>query len=867
MITAKITIAQPIRVNASGISNRGARGKSTYELYLETTTDNPPMTEAQFVDSKAVLEQTTGQSITHGMSQKSITDELALKVDKVTGKSLISDAEITRLAGVTNQTLAGLGGEPTANKKTTINPASEVEFPNSKGVAAALALKTDDATLQASMIAAVPVIPYRSRVLADSGVINDISALTKLYIEDLKLLPNTLFEWDSDAGMKTRTSGANTYATKLYDMSSNNKDAVQVAEANQPFVGGGIAPSEKLKIKNNISSTTKKMTLSPEVKILDGTDWSVTTVFKWYGSPDNNQELWGKTGATTLRVKTDGFYNFRFVGAADLPVAITYDTKQIIGKTAIITVINRNRKIEYWLNGYLVGSTTTINSEIAIDSIMQGRSTASLNGEIYRLRILNKSLSASEVQSQHAFLRLKYPEIDGVNIGNQHWATSNYEGVLTGDGTVIPEVQGNNTASNPELVTNSNYESGLAGELLNEIGGAVATYSLNTVSPISGTQDSRLVVTTVGSSAARPIIRPFSVNTGIIGKEYQIKFDYKLNSGNCTFVSLNSGASPVAVNQNITGTGTFVRTFICTGNTSDFGLIGFDGTKLFDLQVDNYSIKEVGWADLTTPAWCYYNNDPLNGAVYGKLYNWYAVKAIADNPPAGWRVPIVADILQLGNYLGGSSIAGGKMKKEGLLYFNAPNTGAANESGFSAIGGGMRNVDGTFIYNKVLATIATLDKYLANSYYGYCIIYNSTVLSSTSFHETPGEKSGQSIRLIRNEPVGANERTIETGYITNALGATNLDISIPFGYQVESVRIDSETNITGLSAKLLTGALTELETLFSAKSVTANVQKVIAADADQSIQQTDAVVRINGTKTLTTARFRVWIKITKVVFS
>ena len=65
----------------------------------------------------------------------------------------------------------------------------------------------------------------------------------------------------------------------------------------------------------------------------------------------------------------------------------------------------------------------------------------------------------------------------------------------------------------------------------------------------------------------------------------------------------------------------------------------------------------------------------------------------------------------------------------------------------------------------------------------------------------------------------------------------------------------------------MTGALVELETLFTAKSVTANVQKVIAADADQSIQQTDAVVRINGTKADTTKRFRVWIKLTKVVFS
>ena len=31
------------------------------------------------------------------------------------------------------------------------------------------------------------------------------------------------------------------------------------------------------------------------------------------------------------------------------------------------------------------------------------------------------------------------------------------------------------------------------------------------------------------------------------------------------------------------------------------------------------------WVELKTGAWCYYNNDPENGKIYGKLYNWYAV--------------------------------------------------------------------------------------------------------------------------------------------------------------------------------------------------------------------------------------------------
>ena len=90
------------------------------------------------------------------------------------------------------------------------------------------------------------------------------------------------------------------------------------------------------------------------------------------------------------------------------------------------------------------------------------------------------------------------------------------------------------------------------------------------------------------------------------------------------------------------------------------------------------------------------------------------------------------------------------MKKEGLTYFNTPNTAATNESGFSAIGSGLRRANGSFIYSKVLGSMATADKYLSNTYYGYCVIYNNGVLAQSSYHEAVTEKSGQSIRLIKN---------------------------------------------------------------------------------------------------------------------
>jgi uncharacterized protein (TIGR02145 family) len=113
----------------------------------------------------------------------------------------------------------------------------------------------------------------------------------------------------------------------------------------------------------------------------------------------------------------------------------------------------------------------------------------------------------------------------------------------------------------------------------------------------------------------------------------------------------------------------------------------------------------IAWANLTTGAWCYYNNDPTNNAVYGKLYNWYAVAGIHDTDPStpnkilapqGWHVPSDAEWTTLTTFLGGESVAGGKMKSTGTSLWLSPNTAATNESGFSGLPGGYRYNDGAF---------------------------------------------------------------------------------------------------------------------------------------------------------------------------
>jgi uncharacterized protein (TIGR02145 family) len=98
----------------------------------------------------------------------------------------------------------------------------------------------------------------------------------------------------------------------------------------------------------------------------------------------------------------------------------------------------------------------------------------------------------------------------------------------------------------------------------------------------------------------------------------------------------------------------------------------------------------TAWSNLTTPGYCWYNNDEAaNKETYGALYNWYTI-ATTNLCPAGWHVPTDDDWEVLTTYLGGYNIAGDKLKEAGTAHWANPNTGATNETGFSALPGGSR---------------------------------------------------------------------------------------------------------------------------------------------------------------------------------
>jgi uncharacterized protein (TIGR02145 family) len=106
----------------------------------------------------------------------------------------------------------------------------------------------------------------------------------------------------------------------------------------------------------------------------------------------------------------------------------------------------------------------------------------------------------------------------------------------------------------------------------------------------------------------------------------------------------------------------------------------------------------TAWSTVTTPAYCWYENNPTSYKdLYGGVYNWYAVNN-GKLCPSGWHVPTEAEWTVLFDKLGGATVAGGKLKSTGTIeggdgLWYSPNTGATNESGFTALPAGGRAAD------------------------------------------------------------------------------------------------------------------------------------------------------------------------------
>jgi uncharacterized protein (TIGR02145 family) len=165
-------------------------------------------------------------------------------------------------------------------------------------------------------------------------------------------------------------------------------------------------------------------------------------------------------------------------------------------------------------------------------------------------------------------------------------------------------------------------------------------------------------------------------------------------------------------------------------------------------------------------------NKPITPIHYGLLYSVYCVFDSRNITPSGWHIPSKPELETLINYLGGETVAGGKLKETGTTYWDSPNTGATNESGFSARGVGFRAYTGPFFYLKKAIFILSSDLHINGLWHLYLREYTATaVIGVLAF--LGSSQSGGSLRYIKDDSTDPGTVTGNDGKIYPTVKISN----------------------------------------------------------------------------------------------
>jgi uncharacterized protein (TIGR02145 family) len=272
-----------------------------------------------------------------------------------------------------------------------------------------------------------------------------------------------------------------------------------------------------------------------------------------------------------------------------------------------------------------------------------------------------------------------------------------------------------------------------------EITGTSTTLQANTPWPGSSGQWS--IISGTGGNIGTPS-NPASSFSGLSGNSYSLKWTI---TGHCTshdtvvisFVPFICG-NPLTDSRDgkvystvQIGSQCWMKQNLNTGTMIDGGIA----------QTDNDIIEK----------YCY-NNISDSCTTYGGLYQFDEMMQYITTPgvqgicPSGWHLPENSEYTTLVNYLGGFGVAGGKMKESGTTHWSSPNTGATNESGFTALPGGTAITDGYFYDMTSYSYLRTSSEYdTDNSFVWYLSKYDAV-----ANNYTVGKDFGFSVRCVKN---------------------------------------------------------------------------------------------------------------------
>jgi uncharacterized protein (TIGR02145 family) len=271
--------------------------------------------------------------------------------------------------------------------------------------------------------------------------------------------------------------------------------------------------------------------------------------------------------------------------------------------------------------------------------------------------------------------------------------------------------QGYGTAASSSI---TNLATGVAGTLPVANGGTGATTLTGLV---KGSGTSALTAAVAGTDYQAPLTLT-TTGTGAA----------TLSGTTLNIPTPNSGSSSAAV---------FLPTIVI--GTQQWARLNLDVVTYRNGDIIPQVTDEATWNNLTTGAWCYYNNDPAN-ASYGKLYNWYAVNDPRGLAPTGWHIPTYAEwgilIDKLNSYSGDIDK---KLKQVGSIWSNN-STIATNESGFTGLPGGTRSL-GSF------SRLGVIGMWWSSGICAYAYLLNA---SPTLNRSGSNSEFGISVRCVRD---------------------------------------------------------------------------------------------------------------------
>ena len=571
--------------------------------------------------------------------------------------------------------------------------------------------------------AAAFMLCYCTSDLSDNSLINLINRVARAKSEGPFLTLSTAMNWAITNGVfvtnqnypQIVTSGNTLNLDAGLPSSYPKTGTVWYDLTNNPNNNGtlvnGVTYNSGSKGYLSFNGINRYISFTTPTNIPIGNSNYTISVWFFINTISSNQGLvgWGNYGTTNqvnaFKLTTTGLSNSW--GSNDLNVTTTITNGNWYN--AVATFNGTTRSI--WVNGVLIGSDLPIGHNVPnANNLTIGLTdtTEYYNGIISEVQIFNRGLTSNEIVSNYNALLTRYNGSD-TNI----CVTPTYCPQLT----PTPTQTYTPTPSTTPIVICKSYELSFAGipedtfvnysytdcdgipqgasGYVGEIGTPVYFCAeLDTVSSSTG------VITVLGDCILSPTPTPTITSTPT-----RTPTQTPTNTATPTPSTTPIPSYQCSLQDVTIGTQTWAA---CNLNVSTYR----DGTPIPEVQ------GEAEWAALTTGAWCYIDNNPTSGAVYGKLYNWYAMVGIWNaesltNPvlrkeiaPVGYILPIRADWDILSGFLGGDSVAGGKMKSTNTSvnitpgYWLSPNTDATNSSGWSALPGGLRTEEGYFYFDS-----------------------------------------------------------------------------------------------------------------------------------------------------------------------